>query len=131
LLIDTTDATEQMDGLMSVIEKLYSDDVNKQVKAMDQHANFWLKQCVWACSLVQAATNTMPAYKWWMQFGGCAPKLQHMAIRVLWQVSSACSCERNLRQPSTATQSLSGRRAAAAAARRTSSQQLRCTRAVD
>jgi hypothetical protein len=95
LLIDTTDATEQMDGLMNVIEKLHSDDINKQVKAMDQHANIRLKQGVWACSLVQAAAKTMPAYKWWMQFGGSAPELQHLAIRVLGQVSSACSCERN------------------------------------
>jgi hypothetical protein len=84
-----------MDGLMNVIGKLHSDDINKQVKAMDQHANFRLEQGVWARSLVQAAAKTMPAYKWWIQFGGCAPELQHVAIRVLGQVSSACSCERN------------------------------------
>lgn len=36
----------------------------------------------------------MPAHQWWSTYGGGHPELRKLAVRVLSQVSSACSCER-------------------------------------
>jgi hypothetical protein len=36
----------------------------------------------------------MPAHQWWETYGGGHPELQKLAMLVLSQVSSACSCER-------------------------------------
>ena len=46
---------------------------------------------------VNARTNAsrMPAWKWWQQYGAAVPELQGVAIKILSQCSSACSCERN------------------------------------
>jgi len=37
----------------------------------------------------------MASHRWWMSFGSQTPELQNVAVRVLSQVTSAGSCERN------------------------------------
>lgn len=44
---------------------------------------------------MKSCAKDMPAYQWWQQFGGHAPELQWIALRLLSQISSACACERN------------------------------------
>ena len=43
----------------------------------------------------KASAKITPAYQWWSSFGSSCPVLQHVAIKVLSRVASACSCERN------------------------------------
>jgi hypothetical protein len=38
--------------------------------------------------------DSMPAWQWWQMYGEGHPELQKVAMRVLAQVTSACSCER-------------------------------------
>ena len=42
-----------------------------------------------------AAAKEMASHRWWMSFGSQTPELQNVAVRVLSQVTSAGSCERN------------------------------------
>jgi len=42
-----------------------------------------------------AAAKEMPGHRWWMSFGSQTPKLQNIAVKVLSQVTSSGSCERN------------------------------------
>ena len=42
-----------------------------------------------------AAAKEMPSHRWWMSFGSQTPELQNVAVKVLSQVTSAGSCERN------------------------------------
>jgi len=42
-----------------------------------------------------AAAKEMPGHKWWISFGAQSPELQNVAVKVLSQVTSAGSCERN------------------------------------
>ena len=42
-----------------------------------------------------ADAAVMPAHQWWSIYGADHPQLQKLAITLLSQVSSACSCERN------------------------------------
>lgn len=37
----------------------------------------------------------MPAHQWWSIYGADHPQLQKLAVTLLSQVSSACSCQRN------------------------------------
>ena len=37
----------------------------------------------------------MASHRWWVSFGAQTPELQHIAVWVLSQVTSAGSCERN------------------------------------
>ena len=34
-------------------------------------------------------------YKWWIQYGGGVPELQHVALKVLSKKGNASQCERN------------------------------------
>ena len=42
-----------------------------------------------------AAAKEMPSHKWWISFGAQSPELQNIAVKVLSQITSAGSCERN------------------------------------
>jgi hypothetical protein len=41
-----------------------------------------------------ADASCMPAHQWWAIYGAKHPELKKLAVRLLSQVSSACSCER-------------------------------------
>lgn len=78
---------------MEICNKLLPED--EFAKAMEQHRLYREGLGVWARPFVRTAARTMSAHGWWMQCGGAAPELQKVACKVLSQVSSACSCERN------------------------------------
>lgn len=86
---------EAMSGFHSMIERVHINDVESQVKAIEQHAVYRAGQGLFARPLAMAAAKTMPAHRWWLSFGAHVPELQKVAVRVLAQVSSASSCERN------------------------------------
>jgi len=82
-------------GFHNIIEKIFSDNIQSQVKAVQQYATYRAGHGMFARQMAIAAAKEMPAYRWWMSFGAHVPELQHVAIRVLAQVTSASSCERN------------------------------------
>ncbi|ESN90190.1 hypothetical protein HELRODRAFT_182681, partial [Helobdella robusta] len=65
------------------------------VKVVQQHSVYRARQGVFGRPMAIAAAKTMPGHKWWMSFGAQTPELQKIAVRVLSQVTSAGSCERN------------------------------------
>jgi len=86
---------EVITGFHSMIERIFSDSIQLQVQAVQQHAIYRERQGLFARKMAIAAAKEMPAYKWWMSFGAHVPELQQVAIRVLAQVTSASHCERN------------------------------------
>ena len=81
--------------LHAMLEKIYRNDVQAQVKAIEQHVIYRAGQGLFSRPLALAAAMTMPAHRWWMSFGAHVPELQKVAIRVLAHVSSVPSCGRN------------------------------------
>ena len=78
-----------------MIEKIHQNDVQAQVKAIQQHSIYRAGQGLFARPVAMAAAKEMPPFRWWMAFGAHVPELQTVAVRVLSQVASASSCERN------------------------------------
>ena len=78
-------------GFHAMIERVFRNDVQSQVKAIEQHSVYRAGQGLFARP-VAAAAKEMPAYRWWLAFGAHVPELQKVAIRVLSQISP---CERN------------------------------------
>ncbi|XP_042480873.1 uncharacterized protein LOC122061586 isoform X1 [Macadamia integrifolia] len=52
-------------------------------------------QGLFGCSLAREARNTISPGLWWEQYGDSAPGLQRVAVRILSQVCSASTFERN------------------------------------
>ena len=82
-------------GFHAMIERIFHDNIQSQVKAVQQHATYRAGQGLFSRPMAIAAANEMSAHSWWMTFGAHVPELQQVAIRVLAQVTSASSCERN------------------------------------
>lgn len=59
------------------------------------YAAFRAKEGEFGCADAVADADSMPAHQWWDMYGGAHPELQKVAVKLLAQVSSACSCERN------------------------------------
>jgi len=60
-----------------------------QVKVIQQHSTYRAGQGVLGRPIATAAAKEMPSHCWWMSFGAQTPELQHIAVRVLSQVTSA------------------------------------------
>jgi hypothetical protein len=80
--------------LLAVIDKLIP-DVDSRDKARASYASFRAKEGVLGSEAAQRDASSWPAHQWWEVYGVGHPKLQRLAVRVLSQVTSACSCERN------------------------------------
>jgi hAT family C-terminal dimerisation region len=50
---------------------------------------------VWGRDITQQAASTTAGHAWWLKFVTLCKELSYVAQRVLAQVSSACTCERN------------------------------------
>jgi hypothetical protein len=85
---------EVMLGFTAVVEKLLP-KVEDQAEALEQLNKFKSKRGLFGMKAVQEAAKRMPAHSWWQRYGSSCPELQRVAVRVLSQVSSASSCERN------------------------------------
>jgi len=86
---------EVMEGFHEMIERVHADDVSAQVRPVQQHSDYRGGHGLFGRPLAIAAAKEMPPYRWWISFGAHFPDLQKVAVRVLSQVSSASSCERN------------------------------------
>lgn len=80
-------------GFENVCSKLLNED--DAAEASLQHASFKLGEGRFGTSVAKTNARKMPAWKWWLQYGSECSKLQQVAVKVLAQCSSACSCERN------------------------------------
>jgi hypothetical protein len=75
--------------------------INKLVAVSDRqavrlsYAAFRSKEGLFGEAEAHADAAAMPAHQWWSIYGADHPQLQKLAITLLSQVSSACSCERN------------------------------------
>ena len=83
---------EVMSGFCNIIEKLYSNSVEKQALALQQLTKFRDSTGIFSRETVKVAAKQMPAHTWWSTFGGGVPELQHIAVRILSQVSDVCCC---------------------------------------
>jgi hAT family C-terminal dimerisation region len=86
--------SEIKEGLDQVVTQLLSDPV-EQVEALSQFQEYLLRSGVWARKMVWDRAPLMAPHLWWMMYGGSCMELTKVAVKVLSQVSSACSCERN------------------------------------
>ncbi|XP_077252158.1 uncharacterized protein LOC143891551 isoform X2 [Tasmannia lanceolata] len=79
---------------LTVLEKLLPTpelrhDITSQIFA------FKKAQGLFGCNLARESRNTISPGMWWEQYGDSAPGLQRIAIRILSQVCSASTFERN------------------------------------
>jgi hypothetical protein len=85
---------EVMAGFTTVVEKLVTsaEDRTTVLQELDkytsQRGRFGKEDAIRNASKI-------PAHQWWKYYGASAPILQDVAIKVLSQISSASSCERN------------------------------------
>lgn len=86
---------EVMSGFCNIIEKLFHDSAEKQTLALQQLTKFRDSTGIFSRECVKVAAKQIPAHTWWSTFGGGAPELQQIAVKVLSQVSSSSAAERN------------------------------------
>ena len=80
---------EVMSGFCNIIEKLYSNNVEKQATVLQQLTKFRDSTGIFSRETVKVAAKQMPAHSWWATFGGGVPELQNIAVKVLSQVIAA------------------------------------------
>ncbi|XP_058771877.1 uncharacterized protein LOC131645218 [Vicia villosa] len=85
---------ETFNGTKNVIMKLER-NMEDQIKALNQLTLFKEKSETFGTPLAQKSWSKMDAAQWWEYHGSCAPELQHLAMIVLSQTTSATNCERN------------------------------------
>ena len=81
-------------GFLNILEK-FLPDVQDQVKALAQLAKYRNYEGIFGRAVVRESAKSLPAWKFWHQFGSETPELQRVAVPVLSQVSCASACERN------------------------------------
>ena len=86
---------EVINGFHAMIERVFPDDVESQVKVIEQHSGYRAGHGLFGRPMALAAAKTMPAHRWWSSFGSGTPELQLVATRILSQTVSASACERN------------------------------------
>jgi hypothetical protein len=86
---------EVMSDFHTVVERVFKDNVQAQVKAIQQHATYRAGHGLFSRPMADAAAKEMPAFRWWLAFGAHVPELQRVAVRVLSQVTSSSASERN------------------------------------
>ena len=63
-------------------------------RAMEEWSKYRMREGVFGCFEVQVQASRMAAWRFWSLNGYEKPDLKRVAIRVLAQVASSCSCER-------------------------------------
>ena len=80
--------------LLTVTSKLILDDEERD-KPRASYASFRAKEGLFGSDAARRDAGSWPAHQWWEVYGVGHPELQQLAVKVLSQVTSACSCERN------------------------------------
>jgi hypothetical protein len=80
-------------ALRAVINRLLPTQ-DEQKAARQSYTSFRNREGAFGDQDALADADSMPAWQWWQMYGEGHPELQKVAIRVLSQVTSACSCER-------------------------------------
>jgi len=65
-----------MSGFLNIIEKLFSNNAEKQTLALHQFNKFRDSTGIFSPECVKVAAKQMAAHTWWSTFGGGAPRLQ-------------------------------------------------------
>ena len=84
---------EAMVGFMNMVVKLVPDEDHRKV--LEELEKYREPAMTFTHELAMQRAKNCPSHTWWQQYGGALPHLQKMAVRILAQVTSACSCERN------------------------------------
>ena len=84
---------EVMSGFHAIVEKMFKDDVQAQVKAIEQHSTHRAGHGLFSQPMANAAAKEMQPFRWWLSFGAHIPELQKVAVHFLSQVSSASASE--------------------------------------
>jgi hypothetical protein len=85
---------ECVDNLMDTISKILPSEVAQQA-ARQSYSSFRAKEKHFARPAAKNDAGDLPGHQWWEVHGNAHPQLQEVAIKVLSQPVSACSCERN------------------------------------
>jgi hAT family C-terminal dimerisation region len=80
--------------LLTMMKRLIPDD-QKRAAARASYKAFRAKEGLFGTAEAQEDAACTPAHQWWDFYGRGHPELSRLAVRVLSQVTSACSCERN------------------------------------
>lgn len=78
--------------LMTMIRRLLQQEERQAARL--SYAAFRAGEGIFGSEDALEDAPCMPAHQWWETYGGGHPELQKLAMLVLSQVSSACSCER-------------------------------------
>ena len=83
--------------VMIGFEKMCGKLLNREdsATASRQFPKFRLSDGLFGTDNSKTNAKKIIAWRWWMQYGSDVPELQKVAVKVLAQCSSACSCERN------------------------------------
>lgn len=79
-------------NLIAVIDQMLPEE-ERQAARMS-YASFRAQEGIFGSAAAVEDAGSMPAHQWWEMYGCGHPELQKVAVRLLAQVSSACSCER-------------------------------------
>ena len=83
-----------MRGLIKMVDRL-SPNATAAATTMAELEIYTKGLELFAEPSVMAAASKMNSVSWWEMYGGSAPNLQLIAMKVLSCTPSACSCERN------------------------------------
>jgi hypothetical protein len=80
-------------NLLTIMQRLIPDKVQRAA-ARASYKAFRAKEGLFGSQEAQEDADSTPAHQWWDFYGQGHPELQAMAVRVLSQTTSSCSCER-------------------------------------
>ena len=83
-----------MNGLYDAIERL-TPDIEESRRLREQLRAYRLEEGLFGRTSAKNDRANISPRRWWQFYGAKTPELQHFAIRVLSQGSSASPCERN------------------------------------
>jgi hypothetical protein len=83
-----------VEDLFTMIDKMLPDEEDQQAARLS-YSSFRTKEKQFGRPSAVKDAPCMPAHQWWELYGQAHPQLQKVAVRLLSQPASACSCERN------------------------------------
>jgi len=90
----THDPDPSFRGLVGIIGKLLDSEA-KRSAALLQYVTYKSKEGLFGLKEAWEMADQVPAHQWWHIWGRETRELQYVAMRVLSQCSSSCSCERS------------------------------------
>lgn len=85
---------ELEDGWFEYLQRI-TPDVAEQQACNDELMIFRRDRLTYQRAVTQDRVGHLRPVSWWDKYGGCTPRLQRIALRVLSQDCTSAACERN------------------------------------